>query len=194
MSKENTECDVRVALYDGSRTPIAHIIFFNDCELLLECERVIIERDGNRLYFKNGNNVSDSVKLTQKDKNTLQLWKDYSKARDLEGTYDLKYDQKSNTYYIDKQEKLGEYYHHVVRKGIKQINHNPGIREKGVSKTMSPVTISERGKKAIELKTVQEKNSAKNVVVHALVSLLKTQITGNDEAMITLTTLETYLK
>ncbi len=191
MSKENTECDVRVALYDGSKNPLTHIVFFNDCELLLESRRITVVRDGNRLYFHKGDNIVGSIKLSTKDKNTLQLWKDYGKTRDLEGTYDLKYDAELDLYYIDKQEKLGEYFHHVVHKGTKQLNHNPGNRkpEKGVEKVMSPVTV----KKPIKM-PIETKDKAKEVVVKALFELLKTQIKGNDDAMFTVNTLETYMK
>ena len=61
MSRENTEFDVRVALYDGSKNPLANIVFFNDTELLLECKRVVVVRDGNRLYFHKGDSVQGSV-------------------------------------------------------------------------------------------------------------------------------------
>ena len=64
MSKDNTSYDVRVALYDGTRNPLALVQFFNDCELLLECKRIIVVRDGSRLYFHKGDTVKGSIKLS----------------------------------------------------------------------------------------------------------------------------------
>ena len=194
MSKENTECDVRVALYDGTKNQIAHVMFFNDCELLLECTRVTVVRDGNRLYFHKGDAVKGSIKFSGKDaKNILQLWSGYSKVRDLEGKYDLKYDKEHDLYYIDKTEKLDEYNHHIIHKGIKQLNHNPGNREKRGETTMAPVTIKVKGQKAIEVAQKQKKENSKNVVVKALVELLKTQVKGNDEALSTIDALEKFI-
>ena len=194
MSKESTSCDVQIRLYDGSRAPVAHIIFFNDCELLLECKRVIVVRDGNRLYFHKGDSVKGSIKFSAKG-TTLQLWKDYIKVKDLEGRYDLKYDKDSDIYYIDKQEKLNEYIHHRSIKGCKQIQHNPGNREKVELKGEQIVTaiLKDRGKKAVETANRQKKADENSLVVKALMQLLKTQVEGNAEALSTIEVMEKFI-
>lgn len=195
MSKEHTDCDVVVKLYDGSKSKIAHITFFNDCEQLLECKRVTVVRDGNRLYFHKGDAVKGSIKLSGADKSTLQLWSDYSKVRDLEGRYDLKYDKERDIYYIDKQEKLNEYIHHVVRKGVKQLNHNPGNREPAQltgEKVMTAI-INNKGKKVIEVAKKQSKEATNTVVVKALLELLKTQVKGNEDALSTIEVMEKFM-
>jgi len=195
MSNENINCDVIVKLYEASRTSIAHVVFFNDCELLLECKRVTVVRDGNRLYFHKGDSVKGSIKFSGQN-NTLQLWKDYSKVRDLEGRYDLKYDKEHDLYYIDKQEKLNEYIHHVSRKGVKQLSHNPGNREKVELKGEQIVTaiLTDRGKKVVENVQKQKKEEDVNsVVIKALIELLKTQIKGNSEALSTIDVMEKFI-
>ena len=121
--------------------------------------------------------------------------KDYSKVRDLEGRYDLKYDKEHDLYYIDKQEKLNEYIHHVSRKGVKQLNHNPGNREKVELKGEQIVTaiLKDRGKRAIETAQKQKKEDANSVVVKALMQLLKTQVKGNAEALSTIEVMEKFI-
>jgi len=195
MSNENINCDVIVKLYEASRTSIAHVVFFNDCELLLECKRVTVVRDGNRLYFHKGDSVKGSIKFSGQN-NTLQLWKDYSKVRDLEGRYDLKYDKEHDLYYIDKQEKLNEYIHHVSRKGVKQLSHNPGNRESVELKGEQIMTaiLTDRGKKVVENVQKQKKEEDVNsVVIKALIELLKTQIKGNSEALSTIDVMEKFI-
>ena len=196
MSKENTNCDVIVKLYDASKTQIAHIVFFNDCELLLECKRVTVVRDGNRLYFHKGDSVKGSIKFSgNNDDNILQLWKDYSKVRDLEGRYDLKYDKEHDLYYIDKNEKLNEYIHHVSRKGVKQLNHNPGNRVQEELKGEKIVTaiLKDRGKKVVETVNKQKKDDETALVLKALMQLLKTQVKGNSEALSTIDVMEKFI-
>ena len=199
MSRENTEFDVRVALYDGSKNPLANIVFFNDTELLLECKRVVVVRDGNRLYFHKGDSVQGSVKISGRDNDRLQLWSDYSKVRDLEGRYDLKYDKDQDIYYIDKTEKLSDDDIRLrgTRKGLKQLNHNPGNRgQKGdlemtvaISKTKKTPT----SKQPNIMKMVNKKDETNEVVVKALLELLKTQVVGNDNAINTIKTLEQFI-
>ena len=192
MSKECTEYDVRIALYKGTKAPLANIVFFNDTELMLECKRVTVVRDGNRLYFHNGD-ATNGIKLTGKDsKNCLQLWSDYSKVRDLEGYYDLKYDKDSDLYYIDKQEKLSDHEHKFELRGTKQLNHNPGNREKRGEQVMT-VSIKDRGQKVAENAKKVNKNEATNVVVKALITLLKTQVEGNADALSTIDALEKFI-
>lgn len=192
MSKECTEYDVRVALYKGTKAPLANVLFFNDTELMLECKRVTIVRDGNRLYFHKGD-ATKGIKLTGKDdKNCLQLWSDYSKVRDLEGYYDLKYDKDSDLYYIDKQEKLSDHKHKFELRGTKQLNHNPGNREKRGEQVMT-VSIKDRGQKVAENAKKANKNEATNVVVKALITLLKTQVEGNADALSTIDALEKFI-
>lgn len=194
MSKECTEYDVRIALYKGTKAPLANIVFFNDTELMLECKRVTVVRDGNRLYFHKGD-ATKGIKLTGKDvKNCLQLWSDYSKVRDLEGYYDLKYDKDQDLYYIDKQEKLSDHEHKFELRGTKQLNHNPGTREKRGEQVMT-VTIKDRGQKAAQNmpKQTVAKNVATNVVVKALITLLKTQVEGNADALSTIDALEKFI-
>lgn len=192
MSKECTEYDVRVALYKGTKAPLANVLFFNDTELMLECKRVTIVRDGNRLYFHKGD-ATKGIKLTGKDdKNCLQLWSDYSKVRDLEGYYDLKYDKDSDLYYIDKQEKLSDHEHKFELRGTKQLNHNPGNREKRGEQVMT-VSIKDRGQKVAENAKKANKNEATNVVVKALITLLKTQVEGNVDALSTIDALEKFI-
>jgi hypothetical protein len=193
MSKECTEYDVRVALYKGTKAPLANIVFFNDTELMLECKRVTVARDGNRLYFCNGDSIN-GIKLTGKDANCLQLWSDYSKVRDLEGYYDLKYDKDSVLYYIDKQEKLSDYKHKFELRGAKQLNHNPGNREKRGEQVMT-VSINDRGQKAAQNmpKQTVTKNASTNVVVKALIALLKTQVEGNEDALSTIDALKKFI-
>ena len=196
MSKESTSCDVQVRLYDGTKAPVTHVIFFNDCELLLECKRVTVVRDGSRLYFHKGDSVKGSIKLSGKDAaNILQLWKDYSKTRDLEGRYDLKYDKDQDLYYIDKNEKLNEYIHHHSIKGVKQANHNPGNRVQEELKGEKIVTaiLKDRGKKAVETATKQKKDDETALVVKALMQLLKTQVKGNSEALVTIDVMEKFI-
>ena len=193
MSKENTAFDVRVAHYNCTKRPVVNVVFFNDAELLLESDRIKIVRDGNRLFFHRANKTTGGIKLSGDNKNTLQLWSDVSKVRDLEGNYDLKYDNKLDLYYIDKQERLSDCSYQASRKGTKQLNHNPGKREKGVTRTMAPVKITEKGKKAVELVNKKEKESNNIVVVKALVALLKTQVKGNAEALSTIDTLEKFI-
>lgn len=192
MSKENTEYDVRIALYDGTKNPLANVVFFNDGELLLECNRVTVVRDGNRLYFHKGDKIAGSIKLSGRDKNILQLWKDFSKVRDLEGKYDMKYDKDLDLYYIDKDNKLSDYEHRCTLKGTKQLNHNPGDRAKRGEIIMAPV-LTEKGKKMVEVAQKQKKETNKNVVVRALVTLLKTQVVGNDDALSTIDALEKFI-
>lgn len=195
MSAESTSCDLQIRLYDGSKAPVAHIVFFNDCELLVECKRVIVVRDGNRLYFHKGDSVKGSIKFSGKYKNLLQVWKDYSKIRDLEGRYDLKYDKEQDIYYVDKQEKLNEYIHHISRKGVKQLNHNPGNREKVELKGEQIVTaiLKDRGKKVVETTAKQKKDDETALVVKALMQLLKTQVKGNSEALTTIDVMEKFI-
>lgn len=192
MSKECTEYDVRVALYKGTKGPLANVLFFNDTELMLECKRVTVVRDGNRLYFHKGD-ATKGIKLTGTDsKNCLQLWSDYSKVRDLEGYYDLKYDKDSDLYYIDKQEKLSDHEHKFELRGTKQLNHNPGNREKRGEQVMT-VSIKDRGQKVAENAKKANKNEATNVVVKALITLLKTQVKDNSEALATIDALEKFI-
>lgn len=194
MSVENTAFDIRIALYDGSKKPLAQIVFYNDTELLLECKRVKVVRDGNRLYFHKADSTG-GIKLSTATKDRLQLWSDYSKVKDLEGRYDLKYDKSVDLYYIDKSEKISEddLSRRGSVKGTKQLNHNPGKREKGEQKIMAPVKITEKGKKAVEIVQRKEKESNNVVVVKALVALLKTQVKGNAEALSTIDTLEKFI-
>lgn len=192
MSTDNTNCDVQVKMYDGSKHLLAHITFFNDCEALFNGDRIRLDRDGNRLFF---NEDPTGVKFSGKgkDKNRLQLWADVRKVQDLEGEYDLKFDGEKSIYYIDKTEMLSDCKYQASMKGTKQLNHNPGNREKGVQR-MSPVTIKENGKKLVENQKLAEEKIAKDRVVSALMALLRTQIKGNMEALATLTTLDAYLR
>lgn len=195
MSKENTSYDVRVALYDGTKNPLGLVQFFNDCELLLECKRITVVRDGSRLYFHKGDTVKGSIKLSGNG-DKLQLWKDYSKVRDMEGNYDLRYDKDVDLYYLDKDNKLSEHIHRAPVKGIKQLNHNNGNREKVELKGEQIVTaiLKDRGKKVVENAQKQKKEEdANSVVVRALVELLKTQVKGNSEALSTIDVMEKFI-
>jgi len=194
MSKENTNYDVRIALYDGTKNPIANIQFFNDCELLLECKRITVIRDGSRLYFHKGDSVKGSIKLSGSGEK-LQLWKDYSKVRDMEGKYDLKYDKERDLYYIDKENKLSNHIHRSPVKGVKQLNHNVGNREHVELKGEQIVTaiIKDRGKKAVENANKQKKADENSLVVKALMQLLKTQVKDNAEALSTIEVIEKFI-
>ena len=197
MSKENYDYDVRVVLYDSTKANIAQIVFFNDAEIALECSRVKIVRDGNRLYFHKGDAVSGSIKLSGKNKNILQLQADFDKVRDLEGLYDARYDKNLDLYYIDKTEKLSEYDgHKYTVKGTVQSVHNVGERDKRGEVIMT-AKLTENGKKAAEnYKIVREsskKDLATGVVVNALITLLKTQVVNNDEALATIEALEKFI-
>ena len=210
MSKENTGYDVSIALYSVSKGKgnAAVVTFFNDTELVLDCTRVKLVRDGDKLYFHRGDLVKDSIKLSGYSytdyKNLLQLHTDYSKVKDMEGTYDLKYDKDVDLYYIDKQECVSTYIHKKPsRKGIKQLNHNPGEREKRGEYIMSP-RLTDKGKSVVEqaqvekqeqksLKKVVEKTTATTIVIKALINLLKVQVEGNDDALSTIDALEKYI-
>ena len=188
MSKENTNYDVSIKIYDGSKQMLAHIKFFNDCELLLDSDRIRVKRDGNRLLF-----IKDAggVKFSQKS-DTLQLWADVSKVRDMEGNYDLKYDKDLQQYYVDKSERISDCTYTSPKKGMKQLNHNPGNREKGVHRVLS-VAINDKGKKVAEIQNINKTNEEKKVVAKALLQLLKTQLKGNNDALSTIYTLENYI-
>ena len=194
MSKENTSYDVRVALYDGTRNPLALVQFFNDCELLLECKRIIVVRDGSRLYFHKGDTVKGSIKLSGSG-DKLQLWKDYSKVRDMEGNYDLRYDKDVDLYYLDKDNKLSEHIHRAPVKGTKQLNHNAGNRETVELKGEQIVTaiLKDRGKKVVETAQKQKGANEKVLVVKALMQLLKTQVRDNAEALSTIEVMENFI-
>ena len=192
MSKENTEFDVRVAVYDCTHRAVTNIYFFNDCESILESKRVKVVRDDNRLYFTKGDAVKGSIKLSGRDKNTLQLWSDYSKTRDLEGNYDLKYDSKLDMYYIDKDNKLSDARYKTSTKGIPQNNHNPQ-REKREGEQVMTVAIKDRGKKVVETTQKQKKEDENSLVVKALMQLLKTQVKGNSEALSTIEVIEKFI-
>ena len=180
MSRDNVNFDVRVAIYDGSKHPLCNIKFYNDCEILLDGERFSLERDGDRLYI-----VPDpsGVKLSCKTKDTLQIWKDFSKTRDLEGTYDLKYDSAKARYFIDKSQKISDHEHKSILKGTKQLNHNSGEREK---RPMT-VTITDKGRSLVEK---QKKKEKEDVVIRALFALLKEQVKDNADALSTIEVLE----
>lgn len=195
MSKDNTNFDVRIALYEASKKNIANIIFFNETELLLECNRVTLVRDGDRLYFHKGDGIVGSVKFSTPYKDKLQLWKDYSKVRDLEGRYDLKYDKDHDMYYIDKSEKLSEddLSRRGTIKGTKQLNHNSGKREKKGETIVAPIKITPKGKQVVEVAKTQKKETSKNVVVQALIALLRTQVDGNADALSTIDALEKFI-
>ena len=199
MSKENTNFDVRIALYDGSKKPLANVVFFNDTELLLECQRIKVVRDGNRLYFHRADSTG-GIKLSGENVDRLQLWSDYCKVRDLEGRYDLKYDKSVDLYYIDKTEKLSDddLSRRGSVKGTKQLNHNPGNREKGVNMTVAipkhkQITVKQKGKEVINVTEQKMTKDAEKVVVTALIALLKTQVKGNNDALSTIKTLENYI-
>ena len=197
MSKENYDYDIRVVLYDSTKANIAQIVFFNDVDVLLECKRVKIVRDGDKLYFHKGDTVSGSIKLSGKNKNILQIQRDYNKVKDLEGLYDAKYDKDLDLYYIDKTEKLSEYDgHKYTVKGTVQSVHNVGERDKRGEVIMT-AKLTENGKKVAEnYKIVREsskKDLATGVVVNALITLLKTQVEGNTDAMATIEALEKFI-
>ena len=211
MSKENTGYDVSIALYSVSKGKgnAAVVTFFNDTELVLDCTRVKLVRDGDKLYFHRGDLVKDSIKLSgyayADCKNLLQLHTDYSKVKDMEGTYDLKYDKDVDLYYIDKQECVSAYIHkNPSRKGIKQLNHNPGEREKRGEYVMSP-RLTDKGKSVANAKQVEkqeqesskkkvmEKTAATTIVIKALINLLKVQVEGNEDALSTIDALEKYI-
>ena len=185
MSRDNVDYDVRIAIYDGSKHPLCNIKFYNDCEMLLDGERFSLERDGDRLYI-----VPDpsGVKFSCKTKDTLQIWKDFSKTRDLEGTYDLKYDGAKARYFIDKSQKISDHEHKSILKGTKQLNHNSGEREKRPA-----VVITDKGKRMVETMNKQESKENKTVVVKALLSLLKSQVKDNKEALNTVDALEKFI-
>ena len=201
MSRDNIECDVRIAHYKTSKGNSANILFFNDSELLLDCKRVKLVRDGSRLYFHRGDSVSGSIKLSGKNAaNILQLYLDYDKVKDMEGVYDIKYDKEFDLYYIDKDERIGNCNYKGLgsRLGIKQLNHNPGSREKRGEYVMT-ATLTENAKKMVvgtkvtEKKTTVSKTAATTVVIKALISLLRIQVEGNDEALSTIDALENYI-
>ena len=193
MSKECTEYDVRIAIYGSTRDEhIAHISFFNDSELLLDSKRVKLSRSGTRLYFNNGEHIKDSIKLSGANTNTLQLYAGYGLVKDMEGLYDLKFDQDKNTYYIDKSEKLADYDHETRLLGTKQLNHNNGVREKRED-IIVDIALKDSAKKIVDAKNVSRQEDARVVVVNALIELLKTQVVGNKEALSTIETLEKYL-
>ena len=192
MSKDNTNYDVRVVTYDGSRQQIAHIIFFNDCEMLLECKRVKVIRDNNRLYFHKGDATAGSIKLSGKDcPHMLQLWKDFNKVKDMEGLYDLKYDKEQDLYYLDKDEKLTGYRHGTPKAGMKQLNHNPGNREKKGEQVMT-VTVKKQIKEPVK-KILSANGTENSVVVRALLTLLKDQVKGNADALSTIDVMEKFI-
>lgn len=196
MSRENTDYDVSVALYDATKkSNIARIVFYNDTEILLECNRVKLVREGDRLYFHKGDAIKNSIKLSGKLNDTLQLWSDYDKVKDLEGLYDAKYDKDLDLYYIDKNERLSDYDgHKYTIKGSKQVNHNAPKREKRGETVMTAV-LTERGKKVVEAGKgdAVSKTAATDVVVKALLTLLKTQVEGNKEALDTIDALEKFI-
>lgn len=198
MSKESTEQDVRVVLYDTSKQKMAYIMFFNDTELLLDCERVKIFRDGDKLYFTKGDgNIPGSVKLSGKRYDVLQIVLDYNLLIDLEGNYDLKCDTYRQHYYISKSEKLSDYEHVRSIKDCKQLNHNPGVREKGVYKkgeSSMTAILTDKGKKVAENAIKQKQQQKKTAVVKALWELLKVQVTDNEDALSTIELLEKYIK
>lgn len=198
MSRENTECDVKIALYQTSKGRAANIYFFNDNEMLLECKRVKLIRDGSKLYFHKGDSVSGSIKFSGRCTNVLQMYTDYDKVKDMEGTYDIKYDKEFDLYYIDKEERVGDYEYKGLgtRLGNKQLNHNPGNREKRGEYIMT-AALTDNAKKIVEkskeTKTATNKTAATTVVIKALVSLLRLQVDGNEEALSTIDALETYI-
>lgn len=202
MSKESTACDIRVALYNTSKGKAANVLFYNDTELLLDCTRVKLIRDESRLYFHRGDLVKDSLKLSGRHCNILQLNTDYSKVKDLEGEYDIKYDSELDLYYIDKQEKLGEYKHKTGSYlGIKHPGYLTRTQEPRGEYIMT-ATLKDNAKKMVENSkkqeaekstTVNTKTAATTVVVKALISLLRLQVEGNDDALSTIDALETYI-
>ena len=204
MSKESTSYDVKVALYDVSKGKAALIEFYNDSEALFDCKRIKLVRDEDRLYFHRGDLVKDSIKLSGHTyngyKNLLQLYSDYSKVEDMEGYYNLKFDSEMDLYYIDKQQVLSPYIRRGdTRKGVKQLNHNPGDREKRGDYIMT-ATLKEPAKKIVENKKQQEvqtksmeQRTATTIVIKALINLLKTQVEGNEEALSTIDALEKYI-
>ena len=104
----------------------------------------------------------------------------------------MKYDKDQDLYYIDKQEKLSDHEHKFELRGTKQLNHNPGNREKRGEQVMT-VSIKDRGQKVAENAKKANKNEATNVVVKALITLLKTQVEGNADALSTIDALEKFI-
>lgn len=193
MSKECTEYDVRIAIYDSARDGhVVHISFFNDSELLLESKRVKLTREGTKVYFSDGEHIKDSVKFSGANANILQLYAGYGLVKDMEGLYDLKFDQAKNVYYIDKIEKLADYDHETKLLGTKQLNHNNGVREKRED-IIVDIALKDSAKKIVDAKNVSRQEDARVVVVNALIALLKTQVVGNKDALSTIDTLEKYL-
>ena len=90
---------------------------------------------------------------------------------------------------------MNEYIHHVSRKGVKQLNHNPGNREKVELKGEQIVTaiLKDRGKKAVETAQKQKKEDENSLVVKALMQLLKTQVKGNSEVLSTIEVMEKFV-
>lgn len=196
MSKENPDYDVRVVLYDSTKANIAQIVFFNDIDVLLECERVKIVRDGDRLYFHKGDAVSGSIKLSGLYKNILQIQKDFDKVKDLEGIYDVKHDNKLDMFYIDRNERLADYDgHKYFMKGVKQLNHNAGEREERGEIVMA-AQLTEKGRKVVEAhqkEVARQSVTPTEIVIKALVALLKTQVEGNIDALTTIEALEKFI-
>lgn len=195
MSKECTEYDLKIALYHTSKGNMAVIQFFNDTEILLDCTRITLIRKEDNLYFYNGDSDKRSIKLSGRFHNVLQSNSDYSKIEDMEGFYDLKFDQTEAAYYVSKRELLCEYSHKGTgRIGLKYLNYNSGTREKRGEYTMTAI-LTESGKKIIESKQSKDipVTSDDTIVRKALINLLKLQVADNNDALSTINTLENYI-
>lgn len=202
MSSERTEYDVIVALYDAKKQKMANITFYNDTELLLNCTRVLIVREGDRLYFQNADSihgrVKGSVKITGKKHNVLQSVLGYDLAKDMEGNYDLKYDKDAGMYYVDKNEIISEHEHVCSFKGRVVANYNNGNREKPGTSIKASVTKNGRGFIEMKSKPIEEpKIEETDILAEALLALLKEQVSellGNEKALKTLSLLSYYIK
>ena len=193
MARERTDCDVTVAIYDTTKQTMTVISFFNDTQLLLDCKRVKLIREGDLLYFEKGDDVVGSVKLSGEFNDKIQICKDYDMFKDMQGKYDLKHDTQRNVYYINLQEKVGEYHPKFRLKGTKQLNHNPGVREYVKIGPRTKVSLTEHGRRVVEDVRKQEQKEKTSIVVKALIELLKSEIAGNAEALSTVETLEKYI-
>lgn len=194
--------DVKIMGYDCTKTPNIVITFYNDIHHVLDCNRVNIIVDGDRVIFKPGDNSKNSIKFSGKFEHSQKLMtsKNYEELSKFIGVYDLQYDQLSGFYFISTetwrlastQEDYG------YRKGKQQFQHNVG-NNKGPKEVFIEHTKPHIEKeKNMDNQTIRKTSAEKNaeaVVRSALLQLMETQLKEEKcaEALATLTTLKNYI-
>lgn len=190
--------DVRVAFYECTKGNMCHIAFYNELYKLLECKRVKLLLDGDRLYFRNGDSVPGSLALVESgNRGVISVQKNLEDLKPFEGEYtSMLFDASNDTYYIDRTRKLTTTYgpenktsrarQSSLVKGVDAMKIHTKPINAPVMSGLANALVAPKEKSEAQI-------NAEKVIVSALLTLLETQITDNPDAMATLTTLRNYI-